>query len=65
VNPDTGEFNPKGEPLSKLVEMQRSMADEKVDTLVKGQGIIGLQLGLFHGGGQSVKVGDPVYAAVL
>lgn len=41
------------------------MGDAKVDALVKNQAIIGLQLGLFEGEGRPLKVGDPVYAAVL
>lgn len=45
--------------------MQRTMGNGQVDALVKNQGIIGLQLGLFDGEGKCIKVGDPVYAAVL
>ena len=44
--------------------MKRSFADETVDRLVKNQGVIGLQLGLFKDG-SPIKVGDPVYAAAL
>jgi len=45
--------------------MQRPMGNETVDRLVKNQGIIGTQFGLFSGAGKTIKIGDPVYTAVL
>lgn len=45
--------------------MVRSYGDETVDKLVRNQAVIGLQLGLLDGEGLSIRVGDPVYAAVL
>lgn len=36
-----------------------------MDKLVGNQAVIGLQLGLLDGAGEKVRVGDPVYAAVL
>ena len=45
--------------------MQRSMGDDATNKLIKGQGVIGLQLGLLEGDGMKIKVGDAVYAAVL
>jgi hypothetical protein len=45
--------------------MTRPMGDEKTDTLVKNQAVLGVQFGLLEGEGRSIKVGDPVYAAVL
>jgi len=65
VNPDTGEFIQSGEPLSKLMKMPRPTGDDVTDKLIKGQGVLGLQLGLLEGNGKEIKVGDAVYAAVL
>ncbi len=45
--------------------MVRSYGNEAVDKLVGNQAVIGLQLGLLDGAGEKVRVGDPVYAAVL
>ena len=41
--------------------------DKKVEELLKNKGIMGLQMGLFESSleGATIRVGDPVYAALL
>lgn len=43
--------------------MKRSFGNDVVDQLVDDMGVIGLQLGLHREG--TIRVGDPVYAALL
>ncbi|CAG7820423.1 unnamed protein product [Allacma fusca] len=64
VDPDNGEFNETGEPLTSLSKLKRSLGDETADILCKNLAIMGVQLGLFQAGSQ-IRVGDPVYAAVF
>jgi len=64
VNPDSGEFSAKGEPLKTLTTIKRKFGDDKVDKLVETQAVIGLQLGLYSEG-NPMKVGDSVYVAAL
>jgi uncharacterized protein YcbX len=64
VDPDKGEFSESGEPLTTLTKLKRSLGNEKVDQLCKNVAVLGLHLGLFQPGNQ-IRVGDPVYAAVL
>jgi hypothetical protein len=44
-----------------------AVADKKLQEVLKNKGIMGLRLGLYlpAGEGAVVKVGDPVYAALL
>jgi len=63
--PDKGEFDKTGEPLSTLLKHARSYGNDTVDKLVENQAIMGLQLGLVSGDGERIRVGEPVYAAVL
>jgi len=67
VDPEIGEFDENNEPLSTLKKMrkERKVGDNVLDKLLKNEGILGIQMGLYRGNGASVKVGDPVYAAVL
>ncbi|ODM96337.1 Mitochondrial amidoxime-reducing component 1 [Orchesella cincta] len=65
VNPDNGVFDAKGEPLSTLTKLVRTYGNKTVDELVGNQAVIGLQLGIIQGDGGTIRVGDPVFAAVL
>jgi len=65
VIPEKGTFDKNSEPLNTLTKLSRSYGNEKVDELVGNQAVIGAQLGLLSGEGETIRVGDPVYAAVL
>lgn len=67
VNPDTGEYHAEGEPLKTLTKLIPDFGNDTTKNLLKNRGIMGVQMGLLDRSyeGKTIKVGDPVYVALL
>jgi len=65
VDPDTGIMREDGEPLKTLTSLQRPVGDEVVTRLVKKTAVMGNHFGVFQNENATIKVGDPVYTAVV
>lgn len=65
VDPDTGTFREDGEPLTTLYKLKRPVGDEKLTKMVSKSAVLGAHFGLWRGEGSVIRVGDPVYAALL
>jgi len=64
IDPETGKYHIKGEPLRTLHHMKRKLWNAEMDEICRKDAVFGIHLGLLKEG-DAVKVGDAVYAAVM
>jgi uncharacterized protein YcbX len=65
VDPETGTFREDGQPLRALYKMKRQVGTDRVTKLVSKAAIMGTHFGVFEGEDSVIRVGDPVYAALV
>jgi len=65
MDPKTGEVRPDGEPLKSIKSIKRQIRDRIVTKLTEKDAILGAHMGIFDRANVKIKVGDPVYAALL
>jgi len=65
VDHETGTFRTDGQPLRTLYKLKRQVGDNKVTKLVSKSAIMGIHFGVFEGENKVIRVGDPIYAALL
>lgn len=65
IDPATGTVRTDGEPLKTLYKLKRPVGDVKTTKIVEKVAVLGSHFGMFEGTGKVIRVGDPVYAALV
>lgn len=65
VDQETGTFRDDGEPLRTLYKLKRPVGNARTTQMVSKCAILGACFGVYSGEGKRIRVGDPVFAALL